>query len=158
MRILGCLDGTNTAQIQQAIAELINTSERVIGLIYVIDSGPRDEIGRKREQLLRPPGISSRHAGKMQAAEIATAQDILHEGSVVFPDAELLQQEGRPEREIVNVAASWQANIIVISAHSRYHAGPPIGPRSVGHTARFVLDHAPCSVLLVRPPVQNLIG
>jgi hypothetical protein len=24
-------------------------------------------------------------------------------------------------------------------------------PKSVGHTARFVLDHAPCPVLLVRP-------
>jgi hypothetical protein len=29
--------------------------------------------------------------------------------------------------------------------------GPPTGPPSVGHTARFVVDHAPCPVLLVRP-------
>jgi Arsenical pump membrane protein len=28
--------------------------------------------------------------------------------------------------------------------------GPPSGPKSVGHVARFVLDHAPCAVLLVR--------
>jgi hypothetical protein len=28
---------------------------------------------------------------------------------------------------------------------------PHLGPKSIGHVARFVLDHAPCPVLLVRP-------
>ncbi len=27
---------------------------------------------------------------------------------------------------------------------------PSLGPKSVGHVARFVLDHAPCPVLLIR--------
>ena len=27
---------------------------------------------------------------------------------------------------------------------------PRLGPASVGHTARFVIDHAPCDVLLLR--------
>jgi arsenical pump membrane protein len=30
------------------------------------------------------------------------------------------------------------------------YAGSAIGPKSVGHVARFVLDHAPCPVLLLR--------
>jgi len=32
--------------------------------------------------------------------------------------------------------------------------GPTLGPKSVGHVARFVLDHAPCPVLLLRQYVH----
>ena len=45
----------------------------------------------------------------------AAAEDILNEGLRYLPNAETLQRQGRPEREIV-----------------------------------FVVDHAPCPVLLVR--------
>lgn len=31
-----------------------------------------------------------------------------------------------------------------------------IGPKSVGHVARFVLDHAPCPVFLARPVTREL--
>jgi nucleotide-binding universal stress UspA family protein len=65
--------------------------------------------------------------------------------------AETLVRHGRPELEIANAAAEWKADVIVISAHAEYGEPPHIGPRSVGHVARFVLDHAPCPVLLVRP-------
>ena len=64
--------------------------------------------------------------------------------------AEKLQRQGRPEREIVNCAAEWNADLIVICPRSPLSGSPPIGPKSVGHVARFVLDHAPCPVLLVR--------
>jgi nucleotide-binding universal stress UspA family protein len=87
----------------------------------------------------------------MQQAEEDSAQDILNEGLRHFPNAETLQRQGRPEREIVNCAAEWNADLIIICHRSQYGNKPAIGPKSVGHVARFVLDHAPCPVLLARP-------
>jgi hypothetical protein len=55
-------------------------------------------------------------------------------------------RRGRIEREVV--AACAEADMLVLARdgdHTR------LGPRSLGHATRFVLDHAPCRVLLVWP-------
>ena len=87
----------------------------------------------------------------MRQAEEAVTQDILQEGQRYLPDAETLHREGKPEREIVQCAAEWHADLILICPRPPGYAGPALGPKSVGHVARFVLDHAPCPVLLLRP-------
>ena len=64
-------------------------------------------------------------------------------------------RRGRVEREVV--AAADDMDILVLARdgdHSR------LGPRSLGPTARFVVDHAPCRVLLVwadAPPAVETI-
>jgi nucleotide-binding universal stress UspA family protein len=55
---------------------------------------------------------------------------------------------GEPGREICGVVAEVGARLVVL--FSSRHTRAASGPRSVGHTARFVLDHAACPVLLVR--------
>jgi len=50
----------------------------------------------------------------------------------------------------VNLAAEWKADLVLVCARTRYSESEPIGPGSLGHVARFVVDHAPCPVLLVR--------
>jgi nucleotide-binding universal stress UspA family protein len=91
----------------------------------------------------------------MRQAEQFSAQDILNEGLRYLPGAETLQREGRPEREIVNCAAEWRADVILILPRADYGERPAPGPKSVGHVARFVLDHAPCPVFLLRPPARG---
>lgn len=150
MRVLCCLDGTNIEQMSKAVSSFLRPDRLTIGLLYVIDSGPHGEIERQRERFLRRPTPPPHRHAQMQQADEATTQDILEEGHRYFADAELLQHSGRPEREIVNCAQAWAADLIVIGARSSQSAGPPLGPKSVGHVARFVLDHAPCPVLLVR--------
>jgi nucleotide-binding universal stress UspA family protein len=57
-----------------------------------------------------------------------------------------LRLRGRAERAVV--AACADADLLVLARdgdHTR------LGPRSIGHATRFVLDHAPCRVLLVWP-------
>ncbi len=187
MRILCCLDGTNNTQLSQAAHMLTSAEPPMYGLIYVIDVEPRKDIARARERFLRhPSGPLGPRAQQIQQVEQVSAQDILNEGLGAFPGAELLQRQGRPEREIVNCAAAWQADLILLTPRTIYlqypqtgrrrtlievarHRGentpdihqsqekmlhseqPALGPKSVGHVARFVLDHAPCPVLLVRP-------
>ena len=154
MRVLCCLDGTNIEYIRKALSTLLIADERTIGLLYVTDSGPHHEIERKREWLLRPRHPSGPLQEKIQHAEAGAAQDILQEGLRYLPQAELLSREGRPEQEIIQCASEWQADLIVICPRSPAFGGPALGPKSVGHVARFVLDHAPCPVLLLRQYVH----
>ena len=151
MKVLCCLDGTNIEQIGSAVKRMLPDNQLMLGLIYVIDSGPHGELERQRERFLRPPALDPRRREQVRNAEIGTAQDILDEGTKYLPGAERIQRTGRPEREIVTAAQEWQADLIVICPRSPQNASPVLGPKSVGHVARFVLDHAPCPVLLVRP-------
>ncbi len=155
MRILCCLDGTNSEQIGHAVSSLLTLNEPTIRLLYVIDKAPHEEMGRKREGLYRSHTPGGMLNERMRQAEAASAQEILQEGLRFLPHAETLLREGRPEREIVQSAAEWNADTIVILPRSPQYGGPLIGPKSVGHVARFVLDHAPCPVLLVRPQAGN---
>ncbi len=151
MNVLCCLDGTNTGQISAAVKSMLPADQLTLSLIYVVDSGPHGEIERSRERFLRPAGLDPRRREEMRNAETNAAQDILEEGIRSLPGAQQVQRTGRPEREIVNFAAEWHADLIVICPRSPLGGEPTMGPKSVGHTARFVLDHAPCPVLLARP-------
>ena len=155
MRVLVCLDGTNVEQVSKATEMLSATQSLNLGMLYVIDTAPRKDIEHTRERFLRRPGPPRSRENEMEQAELAGAQDVLNEGLHYLPDAETFQRQGRPEREIVNVAAEWQADLVIICPRGEYGGKPSIGPRSVGHVARFVLDHAPCPVLLVRQTARE---
>ena len=150
MRVLCCLDGTNADSVKRATEMLSAAEKPTLGILYVVDLGPRHEIGRHRERFFRPPAPHGPREREMEEAEQRAAEDILAEGGQYLPDAETLTRQGRPEREIVNVAAEWHADLVIICPRADYGGRPAIGPKSVGHVARFVLDHAPCPVLLVR--------
>jgi len=150
MRVLCCLDGTNIEQLRTAISTMLRSDALTLGAIYVIDSSPHEEIERQRERFLRPsrPPVARRE--QMRQADEASAQEILDEGTRFLSGAEPLKRAGRPEREIVQCAAEWRADLVIICSRSPGGSGPSLGPKSVGHVARFVLDHAPCPVLLAR--------
>jgi nucleotide-binding universal stress UspA family protein len=57
-----------------------------------------------------------------------------------------LRRTGRPEREVV--AAAEEAELLIVA---RDGDRSRLGPRSLGPAGRFVVDHAPCPVLLVWP-------
>ena len=104
MRVLVCLDGTNVEQVSKATEMLSATQPLTLGILYVIDTGPRKDIEHTRERFFRRPGPPRSREDEMEQAELAGAQDILNEGLHYLPNAESFQRQGRPEREIVNVA------------------------------------------------------
>ncbi len=69
--------------------------------------------------------------------------------------ARTLTLRGRPEREVV--AACAESDVLVAA---RDGDRGRLGPKSLGHATRFVLDHAPCQVILVwpegAPPLTSL--
>lgn len=62
-------------------------------------------------------------------------------------DAELLSRRGRIEREVVSAVAE-NVDVLVVARDGDHER---LGPRSLGHATRFVVDHCPCAVLLVWP-------
>jgi nucleotide-binding universal stress UspA family protein len=56
------------------------------------------------------------------------------------------ERVGRPEREVV--AAAESADLVIIARDGDLTR---LGPKSLGPVGRFVVDHAPCPVLLVWP-------
>ena len=62
-------------------------------------------------------------------------------------DAEILHLRGRVEREVVGAVADGVDLLVVARDGDRSR----LGPHSLGHATRFVVDHAPCRVLLVWP-------
>jgi nucleotide-binding universal stress UspA family protein len=59
--------------------------------------------------------------------------------------AELAALRGRVEREVVGACVGFDLLILARDGQLR------LGPHSIGPRSRFVLDHAPCQVLLLWP-------
>ena len=83
MRVLCCLDGTNVEQVSKATEMLLATQSLTLGILYVIDTGPRKDIEHTRERFLRPPGPPGPREHEMQQAEHAAAEDILNEATAL---------------------------------------------------------------------------
>lgn len=154
-----CAIGTRggAGLVQRALA-YAKTGDDLL-LVHVIDTRPRHELDRLPGPLLRhgPRGGPER-AHALDAAETVAGEQALAEAETVARDAGMLAttrlERGKPEQMIVAVAREAAATLIVIRARDWAERHPGFGPGSVGHTARFVLDHAPCDVLLVRQTGQ----
>lgn len=142
----------------QGGAELMGRLQSVLGpqheiyLLHVIDTGPR----RGLEELLNRPGPHPRPEKdvRIDAAEEAAGKTALEEARL---EAEKLGfevhidlQRGQPEQLVIQLAHDWRCQLIAIRSSEGTQGRPHIGPASVGHVARFVLDHAACDVLLLR--------
>jgi hypothetical protein len=69
MRVLCCLDGTNVEQIRKATGMLSTREPLTLALLYVIDTGPRADLGRTRERFLRRPGPPAPREQEMRQTE-----------------------------------------------------------------------------------------
>jgi nucleotide-binding universal stress UspA family protein len=126
-------------------------------LLHVIDTGPRhtlEEYLHGPGLLRRPPPTPVGREHPVDEAELAAGNSAMEEVRQEAERAgfrfqtELLR--GKPEQIIVQMARTWNCQLITIQTSQGTQGRPHIGPESVGHTARFVLDHAPCDVLLLR--------
>jgi nucleotide-binding universal stress UspA family protein len=87
-----------------------------------------------------PPGPPLRAVAEEEAlALLEAARDRLKR------PAEILARRGRIEREVLD--ACVDADLLVLARDGE----PRLEPKSLSPRTRFVLDHAPCEVLLVWP-------
>jgi hypothetical protein len=110
------------------------TPEEVAGAAHGAFAGL---LGRGHPE--RDPGIQVSELAATSAADLLDAAA----GRLASPCAKA-ERRGRVEREVV--AAAQGADLLIAA-----RGGDPsrLGPRSIAPPTRFVVDHAPCAVLLV---------
>lgn len=158
-RFLVALVGTEDASLAAQVTKVVGSGEPapVMTLLHVEESGPRELAGpdpalrRGPWPLPRRDAIERRIAEADDEAAAALLALWRDRFASAMPGAslELLVARGRPEQEIVAAAARLNVDAVILCARPRTGPTEP-GPRSVGHVARFVLDHSPVPVLLVR--------
>jgi nucleotide-binding universal stress UspA family protein len=98
-------------------------------------------LGRSHRPTAEPLEVISEQSARQLLAD---AQAVLGR------DAVLDARSGRIGHEVV--AAADSVDLLVLARdEDRAHRGP----RSLGPTARYVVDHAPCAVLLVWPDAPS---
>jgi len=153
--IAGAEDPALAAQVANSIDSGGGAIE--ITLLYVEEAGPR---GLAAHGLPLRSGPWPVHDGGKVEQRLAEADhlravellEMWHERfAVALPDAQVTHVvvQGRPEQEIVAAADRLAADLLVLCPRPRTGPTEP-GPRSLGHVARFVVDHSPVPVLLVR--------
>ncbi|MBV9818368.1 MAG: universal stress protein [Solirubrobacterales bacterium] len=98
-----------------------------------------------------PPHGSIREISDAEAGRLlATARERLGR------ECETMARRGRVEREVIAACAQADADVLVLARDGERKLGPP----SLGHHPRFVVDHAPCTVVLAwaqAPPAVETI-
>jgi nucleotide-binding universal stress UspA family protein len=122
-----------------------------VALLHVIDPAVAASAGEAYAGLMGRHGWpASRHpdpGAAVEAAAAAAARELLDAAlERLARPARTLTRHGRLEREVV--AACTGADLLVVARDGDLTR---VGPRSLGPATRFVVDHAPCPVLLVWP-------
>jgi len=120
-------------------------------LLHVVDLNSAQAIAGARAGLLGRALPDDPATGEALTAAQSQLLDAAQER--LGRPARRVTRRGRAEREVV--AACADADLLVLARdgdHTR------LGPRSLGPHTRFVLDHAPCRVLLVWPDEPPGLG
>lgn len=134
MQILLGVASRGAPELLRALDPLVSLSGQELLLVHVMQNGERVEMDLARAAL-------------DGAVEVALALGAL---------PETLVEEGDPGRVLCRLIEERDCELAAVAASAGRHPEGP-GPKSVGHTARFVLDHSPRPVLLIRgsPPADS---
>ncbi len=155
MRIVLCVDGGRPERlIGRAVPLVADEAEWVP--VHVIDSRPRVDLGLLRVAMQGGGPIPPAHRAAIEAAGQEHAHVVVRAATAALEArgltaAQAVIRVGEPGRNLCAAAAEMNADLVVLFA-SRHSDRDSSGPASVGHTARFVVDHAPCPVLIIRTP------
>lgn len=136
-------EGTWEACVDQAASLVPHDAE--IELLHVAPVDVEEVAARGGARLLgrHPPPPPS---ASLRAIAEEEAQALLAEARTrLARPAAIRSLRGRVEREVV--AACAAADLLIFARDGEQR----LGPKSLGKHARFVVDHAPCEILLVWP-------
>jgi nucleotide-binding universal stress UspA family protein len=128
-----CVDGAREFLDADASVTLLHVAPSDVE--ELVAGGPGRLLGRRPPP---PPGPPVRAIAEEEA------QALLERARArLGRDAELSSRRGRIEREVIEACAG--AELLVLARDG----GDRPGPHSIGPRTRFVVDHAPCQLLLV---------
>ncbi|MET7857859.1 universal stress protein [Streptomyces sp. NPDC005318] len=132
-----CIDAARTHTPEGADIVLLHvTGSEVPGAAHGAYAGL---LGRARPE--RDPGTALEHLAAASADQLLTDA-----AERLGRPCTRSERTGRVEREVV--AAAEGADLLILARDGDH---THLGPRSLGPASRFIVDHAPCPVLLVWP-------
>ena len=136
-------EGTWTACVDTA--RLIVAPETPIALLHVVDDAVAEALHGVYDGLL---GRGGHDPGTEIEALVGPAEQALLDLAAARLErpSEQWVRRGHTEREVV--AACAGASLLICARDGEHDR---LGPASLGKHTRFVVDHAPCAVLLVWP-------
>lgn len=165
-RVLVAVSGLMFREFLDRVLNQLAWSDAELHLLHVVDARPLRDYERAAGRLAARGGQAAERLGQMGALGADAGQRMLAEAEVRaahrLPAGTVVrrwQRTGVPEQEIVGAAYQVGASLIVLGA-AEDPAGPPLGSgrpaeppkyprRHLSPTVRFVVDHAPCDVLLL---------
>ena len=138
MKVLIALDATpQCGEIVDEMASRPWPARSLFLLLHILDPFPFAKAPISLERAKLDAGTQLKNTGKkLCAGGWATAEDVVL---------------GRARKRISQIAASWNADLVVVGSND-----PGALTRLLlGSTARAVLRHAPCSVEIVRPRLNE---
>ena len=149
MRILCAIGIRRGVELLKRVSRVVKPDDELL-LVHVVDVGPRHDLNHL-EGTLRPHHLQRAELNEAeQDAGTDTLQEAREEAERLAVPVVATLERGRPEHVIVELARESAVDMIAILAREEPHGHPLQGPPSVGHTARFVVDHALCDVLVLR--------
>jgi nucleotide-binding universal stress UspA family protein len=124
-----------------------------VTLLHVAATEAESVAGAARRSLLgRRPEQAP--VGPLRTLSEQAARELLADAAArLGRPARTEARRGRVEREVV--AATEGADLLVLARDGDRER---LGPRTLGPAARFVVDHAPCRVLLVWPDLAPALS
>jgi nucleotide-binding universal stress UspA family protein len=142
MTVLVWITEDSWAACVDAVGTLAPASEDV-SLLHVTDTAALDAAHGAFTGLLGRTGADP--GTRLAAMAETAASELLGAAAArLGRPCQQLRRLGRPEHEVVT--AAQEAALLVVARE-----GAAAGPKSLGKTARFVVDHAACPVLLIWP-------
>jgi nucleotide-binding universal stress UspA family protein len=151
LRTIVLVDGFDTDGLFDSLGRLLQLSETELLLVFVRRTGPRPGL----ELAPRRPGghdLPPHRERDLAGAEIAGGIEALaeaeHVASRMAARVESRQLDGDPGHVVCEIAKDERADLVAVRGTAQ--GRPPVGPGSLGPIARFIVDHSPCPVLLLR--------
>ncbi|HEX2703840.1 MAG TPA: universal stress protein [Solirubrobacteraceae bacterium] len=139
------VEDTWQATVAEAAAYL--PAEADVTLLHVADTEAEAVVRAARFGLLgRRPPVDAREEPLRAISEQAAGSLLADARRALGRVARCEARRGRIEREVIAAAATMDIVVLARDGDRRH-----LGPRSVGPATRFVVDHAPCRVLLIWP-------
>lgn len=150
MRVIVAVDERPDETPLERVAALLSVQGAEVLLVHVLDPAGRAEWERAASRHLMRPSAPRHAAEGMRLADRAEGERLLETAAQRVADwgAAHVQThllEGSPKHTIRALLDGEGADVLVV-----FVRGPEVGPKSIHREARFLIDHAPCAVLVVK--------
>jgi nucleotide-binding universal stress UspA family protein len=154
MRVIVAVDERADETPLERVPALLNVRDAEVVIVHVLDPGGREEWEHAAGRHLLRPGCPHHGEERMHAADRARGERVLAAAEKAAADwgaarVETRLLEGSPKHTIYDLLRAEGADVLVVFVHGR-----EVGPKSIHKEARFLVDHAPCPVLIVKETSQ----